>query len=73
MDVDAGMRERRGKARDISHYIIFKTATSEVQLSGNELKSTKTTNISTTTANDYDDIRNNRERIERREIVGVDR
>ena len=68
------MRERReSKARNISHYIIFKTATSEVQLSRNELKSTKTISISTTTANDYDDIRKNRERIERRQIVGVDR
>ena len=52
-----------------------KTAISEVQLPGNELRvqTNKNTNISTTTANDYDDIRKNRERTERRQIVGVDR
>ena len=56
-----------------------KTAISEVQLPGNELEykqykqKTKKTNISTTTANDYDDIRKNRERIERWKIVGVKR
>ena len=45
-----------------------KTAISEVQLPGNELRvqTNKKTNMSTTTANDYDDIRKNRERIERR-------